>query len=188
MELKKTSIKNVIIIKPNIFKDNRGYFIESFKQNEFENKVVKTNFIQDNESKSLYGVLRGLHYQIPPFSQSKLIRVISGKIIDVAVDIRKGSKTFGNHVAIELNDENMFQLFIPKGFAHGFVVLSKEAVINYKCDNYYSKEHERSIKFDDKTLNIDWKINKKDIILSKKDNINPLFKDAYLFNINNKLY
>lgn len=169
MNFIKTDIPDVIIIEPKVFGDNRGYFFESFSQREFEKHVCKTVFVQDNESKSGYGVLRGLHFQKPPFAQAKLVRVVKGKVLDVAVDIREGSATFGKHVSVELSDENKRQLFIPRGFAHGFVVLSDEAVFQYKCDNYYAPDYEGGILWNDPALNIDWKIPVKDIILSDKD-------------------
>lgn len=177
----KTEIEGVFIIEPRIFGDNRGYFFESFIQAEFEKKVCKTTFVQDNESKSSYGVLRGLHFQKPPYTQSKLIRVVKGRVWDVAVDIRRSSPTFGKHIGIELSEDNHRQLFIPKGFAHGFVVLSEEAVFQYKCDNYYAPQSEGAIIWNDPELGIDWKIPAEDIILSEKDKKHPLFKDAWLF-------
>lgn len=177
----KTEIEGVFIIEPRIFGDNRGYFFESFVQSEFEEKVCKTTFVQDNESKSSYGVLRGLHFQKPPYTQSKLIRVVKGRVWDIAVDIRRSSPTFGKHIGIELSEDNHRQLFIPKGFAHGFVVLSEEAVFQYKCDNYYAPQSEGAIIWNDPELGIDWKIPAEDIILSEKDKKHPLFKDAWLF-------
>ena len=158
MEVIKTNIEGVVIIEPRIFKDDRGYFFESFSQREFEEKVCKTTFVQDNESKSSYGVLRGLHFQKPPFAQSKLVRVIKGAVLDVAVDIRKGSPTFGQYVSVELTGENHRQFFIPRGFAHGFSVLSEEVIFQYKCDNFYSPQSEGAIAWNDPDLNIDWKI------------------------------
>lgn len=177
----KTDIEGVFIIEPRIFGDNRGYFFESFVQAEFEEKVCKTTFVQDNESKSSYGVLRGLHFQKPPYTQSKLIRVVKGRVWDIAVDIRKSSPTFGKYIGIELSEDNHRQLFIPKGFAHGFAVLSDEAVFQYKCDNYYAPQSEGAIIWNDPELEIDWKIPAEDIILSEKDKKHPLFKDAWLF-------
>lgn len=177
----KTDIEGVFIIEPRIFGDNRGYFFESFVLSEFEEKVCKTTFVQDNESKSSYGVLRGLHFQKPPYTQSKLIRVVKGCVWDVAVDIRQSSPTFGKHIGIELSEDNHRQLFIPKGFAHGFAVLSDEAVFQYKCDNYYAPQSEGAIIWNDPELGIDWKIPAEDIILSEKDKKHPLFKDAWLF-------
>ena len=175
MNIIKTSIEGVVIIEPRLFKDERGYFFESFNQREFEEKVCKTTFVQDNESKSGYGVIRGLHYQKPPFAQSKLVRVIKGAVLDVAVDIRKGSPTFGQHVAVELTEENHRQLFIPRGFAHGFSVLSEEVIFQYKCDEFYHPEAEGVIAWNDTELGIDWKIPRDKVILSEKDS-GTLFK------------
>lgn len=145
MKVLKTSIKGVVIIEPDLFKDSRGYFFESFNQKEFKEKVCETLFVQDNESKSCFGVLRGLHFQKPPFAQSKLVRVVKGAVLDVAVDIRKGSPTFGQHVAVELTEDNRSQFFIPRGFAHGFIVLSEEVIFQYKCDNFYSPQSEGAL-------------------------------------------
>lgn len=181
MNIIKTEIEGVIIIEPKVFGDDRGYFFESFSQRKFEEKVCKTTFVQDNESKSKYGVLRGLHFQKSPYAQAKLVRVVKGKVLDVAVDIRKDSPTFGKHVATEISEDNKRQLFIPKGFAHGFVVLSEEAIFQYKCDNYYAQEYEGGILWNDPTLNIDWKLPMEDIILSEKDKKNPYFKDLKLY-------
>lgn len=181
MKFIQTEIPEVYIIEPTVFGDERGYFFESFKQKEFEKYIGKIDFVQDNESKSSYGVLRGLHYQMPPFSQSKLVRVLKGKVLDVAVDIRKSSPTFGQHVAVELSEENKRQLFVPRGFAHGFVTLSEEAIFSYKCDNYYNKESEASIIYNDETINIDWKIDEKDIIVSEKDGDKITFANAKFF-------
>jgi len=178
MTFTETNIKGVWIIEPKVFADARGYFMETFKQPAFEQYVGKINFVQDNESQSSFGVLRGLHYQMPPYEQSKLVRVIQGKVLDVAVDIRKGSPTFGRHVAVELSDENKRQLFVPRGMAHGFVVLSPKAVFAYKVDNYYAPQAERGIRFDDPDIGIDWRIHTKDIILSDKDKLNTLLKDV----------
>ena len=169
MNIIKTSIEGIVIIEPRLFKDERGYFFESFNQREFEEKVFKTTFVQDNESKSSYGVIRGLHYQKPPFAQSKLVRVIKGAVLDVAVDIRKGSPTFGQHVAVELTEENHRQFFIPRGFAHGFSVLSEEVIFQYKCDEFYHPEAEGAIAWNDTELGIDWKIPRDNVILSEKD-------------------
>jgi len=177
----RTKLEEVVIIEPKVFGDDRGYFMETFRQNLFEENVAKINFVQDNESKSKKGVLRGLHYQLPPFAQSKLVRVIKGKILDVAVDIRKTSPTFKKYVAVELSDENKRQLFIPQGFAHGFLVLSDEAIVVYKVDNYYSPKHDRSIRFDDPEINIDWQFPKDRIIVSEKDRNAPYLKDAEIF-------
>ena len=178
MYIIKTAIDGVVIIEPRLFKDERGYFFESFSQKEFEEKVCKTVFVQDNESKSSYGVLRGLHFQKPPFAQSKLVRVVRGAVLDVAVDIRKGSPTFGKHVAVELTAENHRQFFIPGGFAHGFSVLSQEVVFQYKCDNYYAPQSEGALAWDDPDLGIDWRIPAAEIVLSKKDKAHPRLKDA----------
>jgi len=172
-----------------LFKDERGYFFESFSQREFEEKIRKISFVQDNESKSSYGVLRGLHFQKPPYAQSKLVRVIKGAVLDVAVDIRKGSPTFGKHVAIELTEENHLQLFIPRGFAHGFSVLSQEVIFQYKCDNFYAPQSEGALAWDDSDLNINWRIPTNQIILSEKDKHHEKLKDAsWLFDYNTNLY
>lgn len=177
MEVIKTNIEGVIIVEPRIFKDGRGYFFESFSQREFEEKVCKTTFVQDNESKSSYGVVRGLHFQKPPFAQSKLVRVIKGVVLDVAVDIRKGSPTFGQYVSVELTGENHRQFFIPRGFAHGFSVLSEEVIFQYKCDNFYSPQSEGAIAWNDPDLNIDWRIPAEKVVLSEKDGKHPRLKD-----------
>lgn len=177
----KTKLEGVYIIEPKLFGDNRGYFFESFRQDEFEKNICNVRFVQDNESKSSYGVLRGLHYQKPPYTQSKLIKVVKGMVLDVAVDIRKNSPTFGKYISVELSEDNHRQLFIPRGFAHGFVVLSPEAVFQYKCDNYYAPQSEGAIIWNDSELAIDWKIPDKDIILSEKDKKHPCFKDAWVF-------
>lgn len=174
MNVIETEIEGLVIVQPDVYTDERGYFLESFSQKEFENKVSKTVFVQDNESKSMYGVLRGLHFQKPPFAQAKFVRVISGKVLDVAVDLRHKSPTFGKHVSVELSDENKLQVFIPRGFAHGFVVLSDYAVCQYKCDNYYAPDYAEGIKWDDKQLNINWLLLKQDIVLSEKDKNNAL--------------
>ncbi|MBO4826540.1 MAG: dTDP-4-dehydrorhamnose 3,5-epimerase [Prevotella sp.] len=181
MDYKKTKIEGVYIIEPKVFKDARGYFFEAFKKDEFEAHVGKTDFIQDNESKSSYGVLRGLHYQKGDYSQAKLVRVIKGCVIDVAVDIRKSSPTFGQHVMVELSDENKRQFFIPRGFAHGFLVLSPEAVFTYKVDNIYAPQAEASIRFDDPDIGIEWPIEAKDMLLSDKDLKALSLKEAVLF-------
>ena len=169
MEVIKTAIDGVFILEPRIFDDARGYFFESFSGREFEEKVCRTTFVQDNESFSTYGVLRGLHFQKPPFTQSKLVRVIKGAVLDVAVDIRKGSPTFGKHVAVELTGENHRQFFIPRGFAHGFAVLSDEVLFQYKCDHYYAPQSEGGIAWDDPDLGIDWRLPADKVILSDKD-------------------
>ena len=177
MNIIKTSIEGVVIIEPRLFKDERGYFFESFNQREFEEKICKTTFVQDNESKSGYGVIRGLHYQKPPFAQSKLVRVIKGAVLDVAVDIRKSSPTFGQHVAVELTEENHRQFFIPRGFAHGFSVLSEEVIFQYKCDEFYHPEAEGAIAWNDAELGIDWKIPRDKVLLSEKDSKHLLLKN-----------
>ena len=181
MKNTKTEIEGVVIIEPTVFTDSRGYFFESFSCKEFSQKIVDTTFVQDNESYSAYGVLRGLHFQRPPFAQAKLVRVVKGLILDVAVDIRKESATFGNYIAIELSDVNKRQLFIPHGFAHGFIVLSDDAIVNYKSDNYYSPESEGSILWNDAQLNIDWRLPIDEIVLSDKDKMSPMFKDIVPF-------
>lgn len=182
MEYQKTAIDGVYIIKPKVFEDSRGYFFESFRQSDFDANIGgKTVFIQDNESKSSYGVLRGLHYQKGEFSQAKLVRVIRGKVLDVAVDLRKDSATFGKYVMVELSEENKLQFFIPRGFAHGFLVLSDEAVFTYKVDNVYAPQSEASIRFDDPDINIQWPIAKEDMLLSPKDLHAMALKDAEVF-------
>ena len=189
MKIIETAIEDVVIIEPRLFKDERGYFFESFSQREFEEKIRKISFVQDNESKSSYGVLRGLHFQKPPYAQSKLVRVIKGAVLDVAVDIRKGSPTFGKHVAVELTEENHLQLFIPRGFAHGFSVLSHEVIFQYKCDNFYAPQSEGALAWDDSDLNINWRIPTNQIILSEKDKHHEKLKDAsWLFDYNTNLY
>ena len=177
MEVIKTKIEGIVIIEPRIFKDARGYFYESFSQKEFDDKVMPIRFVQDNESMSTYGVMRGLHFQRPPFTQSKLVRCCRGAILDIAVDIRKGSPTYGQHVAIELTEENHRQLFIPRGFAHGFAVLSDVAVLQYKCDNFYAPQADAGIQLRDKDLGIDWQIPIENAILSEKDIKHPCLKD-----------
>ena len=189
MKIIETAIEGVVIIEPRLFKDERGYFFESFSQREFEEKIRKISFVQDNESKSSYGVLRGRHFQKPPYAQSKLVRVIKGAVLDVAVDIRKGSPTFGKHVAVELTEENHLQLFIPRGFAHGFSVLSQEVIFQYKCDNFYAPQSEGALAWDDSDLNINWRIPTNQIILSEKDKHHEKLKDAsWLFDYNTNLY
>ena len=180
MKVIETEIEGVVILEPQIFGDERGYFFESFSLKRFEEEVSKTVFVQDNESKSKYGVLRGLHYQLPPYTQAKLVRVVKGTVLDVAVDIRKGSPTFGKYVAAELSEENKRQFFLPKGLAHGFVVLSEEAIFQYKCDEYYAPGHEGAIRFDDPDLGIDWRLPLKDIILSEKDTKHPRLRGTVL--------
>ena len=178
MEIIKTEIEGVVIIEPRIFKDARGYFFESFSEREFSEKVADVHFVQDNESRSCYGVIRGLHFQKPPYTQAKLLRVVRGAVLDVAVDLRKGSPTFGKYVAVELTEENHRQLYIPRGFAHGFSVLSEDVVFQYKCDNYYAPQSEGAIAWDDPELGIDWRIPKEKAILSEKDSRHPRLKDA----------
>jgi len=184
MIVTKTNIEGLLVLTPKVFEDERGYFFESYNKKTF-NKYTGLNieFVQDNQSKSSFGVLRGLHYQLPPYAQAKLVRVLQGKVLDVAVDIREGSTTYGQHFSIELSDKNKKQFFIPRGFAHGFVVLSKTAVFSYKCDNFYNKESEGGIIFNDSTLDINWIINKQDIELSSKDLILPQFGLHKAFNI-----
>ena len=177
MEVITTAIEGLVIIEPKVFKDARGYFFESFSQREFEEKVRKVNFVQDNESKSCYGVIRGLHFQKPPHAQAKLVRVIKGRVLDVAVDIRKGSPTYGKHVAVELTEDNHRQFFIPKGFAHGFAVLSETAVFQYKCDEFYHPEADGGISITDESLGINWQIPTEEAILSEKDTKHPNLKD-----------
>ena len=177
MEVIKTNIDGVLVIEPKVFEDARGYFFESFSQREFDQKVRKINFVQDNESKSSYGVMRGLHFQTPPFAQSKLVRCVRGRVLDVAVDIRRGSPTYGQHVAVELSEDNHRQFFIPRGFAHGFSVLSETAVFQYKCDNFYHPEADGGISILDTSLSIDWRIPTEHAILSDKDTKHPLLKD-----------
>jgi dTDP-4-dehydrorhamnose 3,5-epimerase len=189
MKFSRTDIHDVFIIEPQLFGDERGYFSETFKEKELSDFLGHPiHFCQDNESKSSFGVLRGLHFQLPPFAQSKLVRVIEGSVLDVAVDIRRNSPTFGQHVSIELNDQNKKQLFIPCGFAHGFVVLSEYAIFSYKVDNYYSPESDRGIAFNDQELNIDWKLSIGDLQLSEKDKNQPAFLDALYFEISDNLY
>ena len=189
MNVLHTPIPGVVILEPRIFGDARGYFFESFSAREFEQKVLHTRFVQDNESSSCYGVVRGLHYQRAPHSQSKLVRVVSGRVLDVAVDIRYGSPTYGKHVAVELSAENHRQLFIPRGFAHGFAVLSEQAVFQYKCDNYYAPESEGGIAWDDPALGIDWQLPAEAIILSDKDKQrSPLSEAPVDFEYDTPLY
>jgi len=176
-----TAIKGAYVIEPKVFNDARGYFFEAWKQEEFDTNIGKVNFIQDNESKSSYGVLRGLHYQKGDFSQAKLVRVIKGRVLDVAVDIRKSSPTFGQHVMVELSEDNKRQFFIPRGFAHGFLVLSEEAIFTYKVDNIYAPQAEAGIRWNDPVLNIQWPIDPKEVLTSEKDLVQPLLKDAVLF-------
>ena len=189
MEIIKTEIEGVVILEPRIFKDERGYFFESFSQREFDEKVMPIRFVQDNESMSTYGVMRGLHYQKMPYTQSKLVWCTHGKVLDIVVDIRKGSPTFGQHVAVELSDDNHRQLFIPRGFAHGFAVLSDVAVFQYKCDNFHAPQAEAGIQLRDEELGIDWKIPTSEAILSEKDKNYPFLRDIVSdFDVNDKLY
>lgn len=181
MEIIRTAIEGVLIVKPRVFEDARGYFFESFSSREFERQTgLRPDFVQDNQAKSVYGVLRGLHYQRGEHAQAKLVRVSQGRVLDVAVDIRRSSPTFGSHVAVELSAENFLQLYIPRGFAHGYAVLSETAVFQYKTDNYYCPEAEGAILWNDASLAIDWQLPLADILLSDKDRRNPLFKDALL--------
>ena len=189
MEVIQTAIEGLVIIEPKIFKDARGYFFESFSQRDFSEKVRAVDFVQDNESRSTCGVLRGLHFQRPPHAQSKLVRCVRGAVLDVAVDIRRGSPTYGRHVAVELTEDNHLQLFIPRGFAHGFAVLSEEAVFQYKCDNYYAPEADGGISIRDASLGIDWRIPEEKAILSEKDTRHPLLRDFVSpFEYNENLY
>ncbi len=189
MEVIKTDIKGVVIIEPRIFNDARGYFFESYSKREFDEKVRPINFVQDNESMSSRGVMRGLHFQRPPFTQSKLVRCVKGRVLDVAVDIRKGSPAYGKHIAVELSEDNHRQFFVPRGFAHGFAVLSDVAVFQYKCDNYYHPEADGGISIADESLGIDWLINPANAILSEKDLRHEMLKDFDSpFDINIDLY
>lgn len=189
MKIIETEIRELVVIEPDIFGDERGYFFESFSEREFCSKVREVRFVQDNESKSRYGVLRGLHFQKPPYAQSKLVRVVKGAVLDVAVDIRMGSPTFGQHVAVELSEQNHRQFFIPRGFAHGFAVLTDEVVFQYKCDNFYAPQSEGALAWDDPDLAIDWRIPADDVILSAKDACHARLKDApWLFDYNENLY
>jgi len=189
MNFIRTEIHDVVIVEPKIFADERGYFMETFRQDKLEEFLgFKLNFCQDNESKSSKGVLRGLHYQLSPFAQTKLVRVIKGKVLDVAVDIRKGSPTFGRYVSVELSAENKRQLFVPRGFAHGFVVLEDDTVFAYKVDNYYSLECDRGIAYDDPSIAIKWPLEKELLQLSHKDTKQPLLKDAKVFTYGEDLY
>jgi len=178
MEIVKTGIEGLLIIKPRVFEDARGYFFESYSQREFEEKVGKINFVQDNESKSSYGVLRGLHFQTGPYTQSKLVRCVRGRVLDVAVDLRAGSPTYGKHAFCEISEENHCQFFIPKGFAHGFVVLSPEAVFQYKCDEFYHPESEGGIQALDPALGIDWRIPAEKMLLSEKDKVRKCLSET----------
>ena len=177
MELITTAIEGLVILKPRVFNDSRGYFFESYSKAEFDRHIGPVDFVQDNESRSTRGVMRGLHFQRPPFSQAKLVRCTHGRVLDVAVDLRAGSPTYGRHVAVELSADNKLQFFVPRGFAHGFAVLSEEAVINYKCDNYYAPQSDGGISILDPSLGIDWQISTEEAILSEKDTHHPLLTD-----------
>ncbi len=177
MEVTKTSIDGLLVLRPRVFRDQRGYFFESFSQREFDEKVAPIRFVQDNESMSQRGVVRGLHYQRAPYTQTKLVRCVRGAVLDVAVDIRQGSPTYGQHVAVELTEENQLQFFIPKGFAHGFAVLSETAVFEYKCDEFYHPESEAGVSIMDPSLGIDWRTPLAEAILSEKDTRLPLLRD-----------
>ena len=188
MEILNTNLPEVKIIVPKVFGDSRGYFFESWNNSKYAELGINCNWVQDNESCSSYGVLRGLHYQAAPYTQAKLVRVITGRVLDVAVDIRKNSPSFGQYAAVELSGENKYQLFIPRGFAHGFAVLSERAIFAYKCDNAYCPAAERGIAFNDPELGIDWQIDLNKALLSAKDMKNPLLKDAELFDYNSGEY
>lgn len=189
MKVLKTPLEGVVIIEPRLFEDSRGYFFESFSQRDFDAQVAPVRFVQDNESRSCYGVVRGLHFQRPPFAQAKLVRCVRGAVLDVAVDIRRGSPTFGRHVSVELSGDNKRQFFVPRGFAHGFSVLSDEAVFQYKCDNLYAPESEGAIAWDDPALGIDWRLAPGDVVLSPKDSGHPrLAEAAELFDYNTDYY
>ena len=177
METIHTEIEGVVIVEPRVFTDSRGYFFESWSERVFNDQVTPVSFVQDNQSCSSYGVIRGLHFQYPPYAQAKLVRCVVGKVLDVAVDIRKGSPTYGRHIAVELSAENHRQLFIPKGFAHGFAVLSDMAVFQYKCDNYYAPESEGGLALDDEVLNIDWGLELSEAILIENDRNHPMLQD-----------
>ena len=173
MEVIKTAIPEVVILEPKVYQDDRGYFFEAFSEEVFSRLVTPTLFVQDNESRSSYGVVRGLHFQAPPYAQAKLVRVVKGSVLDVVVDLRKGSPSYGTHVAVELSEENHRMLFIPRGFAHGFSVLSPDAIFQYKCDNYYAPQSEGAVAWDDPILSIDWRVPTHDVILSAKDVHHP---------------
>lgn len=189
MDFFRTQIPDVVICEPKLFGDHRGYFCETFRKDLLEDFLgYKVNFCQDNESHSAYGVLRGMHYQLPPFTQSKLVRVLEGRVLDVAVDLRKGSPHFGKSVAVELSAENKKQLFVPRGFAHGFVVLSEKATFAYKCDNFYKPSHDRGFLFNDEEVEIDWRLSEDQLVLSEKDLKQPKFSDADTFDFFHDLY
>lgn len=181
MKITNTTIEGLYVVEPTIFEDARGYFFESYNKAKMKESGINNEFIQDNQSKSKFGTIRGIHFQTGEFSQAKLVRVLEGRVLDVAVDLRKGSKTFGKHVAVELSAENNKQLMIPRGFGHGFAVLSETAVFTYKCDNVYNKESEGGVRFDDPDLAIDWQIKPEDAILSEKDKVLPFLKDVTCF-------
>lgn len=178
MQVLKTKIPDLLIIEPTVYGDQRGYFYESYSKSKYEELGVHANFVQDNVSSSVRGVVRGLHFQLEPYSQAKLIQVLKGRVLDVAVDLRQGSPTFGQHLALEISEENHLQFFVPKGFAHGFSVLSDEVIFSYKCDNYYNKEAERGLNFNDPNLNINWQIPENEIIVSPKDQVLPSLHEA----------
>lgn len=189
MNVIKTKIEGVVIIEPRIFNDDRGYFFESFSERDFCKNIREVRFCQDNESCSTHGVLRGLHFQKPPFAQSKLVRVVKGEVLDVAVDIRRGSPTFGQYVSVRLSEDNKLQFFIPRGFAHGFSVLSETAVFQYKCDNFYAPQSEGAIAWNDPDIAVDWQLNPDEVILSEKDSNHPMLCDAeWLFDYDSQLY
>ena len=188
MNVVPTAIPEVLIVEPRVFVDARGYFYEYYNREKYVAAGIECEFVQDNESFSRRGVLRGLHFQAAPYTQAKLVWVVRGSVLDVAVDIRRHSPTFGKHVAVELSGENFRQLFVPRGFAHGFVVLSDEVIFAYKCDNSYSPPHERGIAFDDPELGIDWKLDKAELLLSPKDKLNPRFAEADLFDLDDPEY
>ena len=177
MKLTRTEIDGLLLFEPDIFRDGRGYFCETYSSRRYEEALPGVLFVQDNESLSSYGVIRGLHFQKPPYAQAKLVRCVKGRVLDVAVDIRKGSPTYGRHFAVELSDENHLQLFIPRGFAHGFSVLSEEAVFQYKCDNFYCPSSEGAVAWNDPDIGIDWKLPPEDVVLSAKDSHHPFLKD-----------
>ena len=187
LKVTKTKLDGVLIVEPKVFGDNRGYFFESYNKERFIEAGITADFIQDNESFSTYGVVRGLHFQKMPYTQAKLVRVIQGEVLDVAVDVREGSPTYGEHVAVKLSAENKRQLYIPRGFAHGFAVLSETVTFCYKCDNYYNPEADGGVKFDDPALNIDWIVPAEKMMLSEKDQVQPFLKDVSIFNINDNL-
>jgi dTDP-4-dehydrorhamnose 3,5-epimerase len=186
MEVIKTEIPGLVVIKPTVFEDGRGYFFESYNEDRYHQHGIDTRFVQDNVSRSSYGVIRGLHYQLAPYAQAKMVQVLKGSVLDVAVDLRKNSPTFGQHFAIELSEENKLQFYIPEGFAHGFSVLSEDVLFAYKCNQIYNQSAERGISYNDPDLGIDWKIPSQEAVVSHKDSILPSFKDAeknFLYNL-----